>query len=54
MGKGYYKKLSDRHHFSDFWHNAKSWRENKKIGIREERCKLKREAEKERNETGTQ
>lgn len=38
--KSYYKKLNTRSHFSDFWHRAKSWRINKKIGARNERRKL--------------
>ena len=44
--KSLYKKLDTRSHFSDFWHKAKSWRINKKIGARNERRKLNRESKK--------
>ena len=40
MKNNNYKKLNTRSHFSDFWHKAKSWRDNKKIGARNERRKL--------------
>ena len=46
-----YKKLDTRSHFTDFWHRAKSWRKNKKIGVQNERQKLKRETEKRKEET---
>ena len=48
--KAWYKKLHTRGHFSDFWHRAKSWRDNKKIAVQNERQKLKRETEKQREE----
>lgn len=47
MEKSYYKKLDTRGHFPDMWHNAKSWREDKKISARIERRKLNREAQKQ-------
>ena len=43
MKNNNFKKLNTRSHFSDFWHRAKSWRDNKKIGARNERRKLNRE-----------
>ena len=42
MSKSSYKRLNTRSHFPDFWHKAKSWRINKKIGARNERRKLNR------------
>lgn len=47
MERSYNKKLDTRSHFSDFWHNAKSWRENKKLSSRIERRKLNRETQKQ-------
>lgn len=44
------KKLDTRSHFTDFWHRAKSWRKNKKIGSQNERQKLKRETEKRKED----
>lgn len=35
--KALFKKLDTSGHFPDFWHKAKSWRENKKIRARKER-----------------
>lgn len=46
-----YKKLKTRGFFPDFWHTAKGWRENKKMCVRMERQKLKREIEKEKEDT---
>ena len=43
MKNNNFKKLNTRSHFSDFWHRAKSWRDNKKICARNERRKLNRE-----------
>lgn len=40
MKNSIFKKLDTRSHFSDIWHKAKSWRNNKKIGARIERRKL--------------
>lgn len=52
MAKSTYKKLDTRSHFSDFWHRAKSWRDNKKIGARIERRKLnRRNNERKSNDT---
>lgn len=48
--RAWYKKLDTRSHFSDFWHRAKSWRDSKKIAAQNERQKLKRETEKQRDE----
>lgn len=48
--RAWYKKIDTRSHFSDFWHNAKSWRKNKKIGAQNERQKLKRDTEKQKRE----
>lgn len=48
--RAWYKKLDTRSHFSDFWHRAKSWRDNKKIAARNERQKLKRETEKQKED----
>jgi hypothetical protein len=45
MKNNNFKKLNTRSHFSDFWHRAKSWRDNKKIGARNERRKLNRECD---------
>ena len=49
--RAWYKKLDTRGHFPDFWHRAKGWRDNKKIAARNERQKLKRETEKQKEET---
>ena len=38
--KAYFKRLDTRGHFGDFWHKAKSWREDKKISARMERRRL--------------
>ena len=52
MKNNNFKKLDTRSHFTDFWHKAKSWRENKKICARNERRKLNRFfADGERKET---
>lgn len=48
--KAWYKKLNTRGHFTDFWHRAESWRRNKKIAAKNERQKLKRATEKEKDE----
>lgn len=50
--KSHYKKLNTRSHFSDFWHRAKSWKINKKIGARNERRKLNQDAKQAVNEEG--
>ena len=43
--KAGYKKLDTRGHFTDFWHRARSWRKNKKIGAKIERRKLNRKGD---------
>ena len=50
MKNAEFKKLDTRGHFTDFWHNAKSWRDNKKIGARNERHKLNSKIRSELNE----
>lgn len=40
MKNSNFKKQDTRSHFSDIWHKAKSWRNNKKIGAKNERRKL--------------